>query len=264
RTSPAIYPVRGPVGISAMIENPFDVPRVDRGLSLFSVAGHHITSPLNTAITDPYVQPRLGLLPLNISVPAVTGLLPLAYVNAEVFAVQAVGLYQFVSHKENGILPANQRNISIWPVAANSFVEHVLASDTYAQSEVWQRAGAASALTAPAAYPPVPAVNAASVASVSWNDSAAYTWDGFTVQLDQGLHRWLIYGLQAPFVTSVTLPSVPAAAVNPLTTGVPATARVDEYVLDPAAGFSVSSPDLWYLPRMLNERARSAAFQFTP
>jgi len=78
------------------------------------------------------------------------------------------------------------------------------------------------------------------------------------------LGRWLIYGLQAPFDTMITLPTVPAAAVNPLTTGISGTARMDEYVLDPAAGVSASSSDLWYLPRMLNERARSAASLYTP
>ncbi len=80
------------------------------------------------------------------------------------------------------------------------------------------------------------------------------------------LGRWLIYGLQVPFTLAhgITLPTVPAAAVNPLTTGVSAAARVDEFVLDPAAGFSTSSPELWYLPRMLNERARSAPIPFTP
>jgi len=262
----AIYPMRGPVGISAMIENPGDLnPRPDHGLVVATAAGHHSILPLNMAVADPAVQAIYTPQGKRASVTMpVTGM-PISYIDAQVFAINTGGLYHLVSHNDSTVLPANQRDLSIWPMPAISYVGHILASDTYAQSEAWQRrALAASLMTLPVTCPPVPSVSAATAASVSWIDSAAHAFDGFTVQLDQGLHRWQIFGLQTPFATAITLPTVPAAATSPLLTGVPATARVDEYVLDPAAGFLAASPDLWFLPRMLNERARSASFPFTP
>ena len=73
-TSPAIVPMRGPVGISALIENGLDptLNRPDRGLSLAQAPnGHHSVSPLNVAMADPYAQPRYTTVPLSITVPGV-------------------------------------------------------------------------------------------------------------------------------------------------------------------------------------------------
>ncbi len=264
RSHRALMPMRGPVGISAIVENPLDIsPRPDLGFLAASVpAGHHILAPVNAAIADPAVQPRLTPLLLTLSVPPVSGLLPLAHVRADVFAVGAGGWYQLVSHKDNQLLPPNRRDISIWPVAANSFMLHALASDTYAESEVWQRAPLASALSAPAAWPPVPAVTAASAVSLAWADSAPHAWDGYVAELQQGAHLWRLFSFQPGLALS--LPSVPPAAVSPLLAGFATDALVREYRLDPAAGFSSMSPDLWYLPRMLSERASSASLTFIP
>ncbi len=256
--------MRGPVGVSAMIENPLDLtPRPDLGLAMASVAaGHHAASPLSLTLPDPATQPRYAPIGLSITAPVqVGGMQPTAVVSAEALADLGGGDFRFVSHKDNNLLAANRRDISIWPVPANGFVLHVSVTDTYASSEAWTRALTAGGLTPPLSYPPVPAVNATAT-SVAWTDPYAHAWDGFVVHLAQGPRIWNIHGLAAG--ASVTLPTVPATATNPLSPGIAATASVDEYVLDPAAGFSVASPDLWYLPRMLDQRARSATVSFVP
>ncbi|MDX8401974.1 MAG: hypothetical protein R8K47_05020 [Mariprofundaceae bacterium] len=261
--SPGLQPMRGPIGITGLFERLADGGlRPDRGIALASAAGHDAFAPLAGALPDPYAQPRLTTVLDGYTAAAMPpGMGPASSVTLEVFAVNGT-LWQFVSHKNNGVTPQNRREITIWPVPAAQYVWRASVTDGYAAVQAWRRA--ASLANPPAWQWPAatPAVSAASAQAVSWADTGAEVWDGFEVELRQGVHVWRVYGLAA--ATQVVLPAAPAGAVPPLTPGIPATAQVREYSLDPAAGFDPANPDVWNLARMLRFRAISAPFAFVP
>jgi len=268
-----LFPMRGPVAVSAMIEDPAGLtPKTDFGFGTLTVnTGHHATTPLLASIPDPALN--IALTPVGQSIvinPAPTGLSSLLTVQAEVFAVTTAltgDAYSLISHKDNNTLPANRRDISIWPVTgSNALMRHISVQDIYsAVSEAWQRelppVLGTSFATLPA-FPAVSSLQTATLAGASWIDGAgAPAWDGYVLELKQGARLWRVYGLQT--ATSVVLPAAPVG-VSPLLTGVAATATVMPFVLNPLAGFSVLSPELWYLPRMLDQRAKSAPLSFIP
>ncbi|OIQ04079.1 MAG: hypothetical protein COS82_11575 [Zetaproteobacteria bacterium CG06_land_8_20_14_3_00_59_53] len=272
-SSGTITPMRGPVAVTAMVENPSSTePRPDLGiLSGVALNGHSSVSPVNLTLADPKVQTLLTTVGQSITVAATpAGLTGVLAVSSDVYALQTNGAWQITSHKGNAAVPANQVAFTMWPATASSYVRHVKVSDSTvataaAYTEEWQRTnpplGAAS-FTAPA-LAPAPTVNTASATAVSWLDNGAPpTWSGYRVDLSQAGRLWRIFGFAAG--TSVTLPAVPAAATAPIQAGVNTQAQVAEFVLNAASGFSATAPDLWFLPRQLDSRATSTPLTYVP
>ncbi len=265
--APLIAPMRGPVGVTGLIERVSDAGlRPDRGIARASAPGHDAAAPLAVALPDPAAQPRLTTVADAYAVAAMPpGMGAATLVELDVFAVSG-GVWQLISHRNNTLNPPSRRDISIWPAPASRYVWRAGVSDGYAFVQAWRSATALAnppAWAWPAATPKVTAAAVTGGApAVSWADTGAQVWDGYVVELTQGIHRWRVFG--AGNATQASLPAPPAGAVSPLTPGIPASAEVWEYSLDPAAGFDAANPDLWHLPRMLRFRARSPAFAFTP
>ncbi|MDQ6973014.1 MAG: carboxypeptidase-like regulatory domain-containing protein [Mariprofundaceae bacterium] len=272
-TSTTTTPMRGPLGISAMVENPASTePRPDFGLSSTIVtSGHHSVTPLNATLADPKVQTLLATIGQSITqalTPA--GLAAVKSVNADVYAVQASGAWISAAHAANTTPPANQANFTMWPLAAASYVRHVKVAGNAtaangALTEEWQRvttALTATSFTAPS-LAPAPSMAAASANSVSWTDNGAPpTWSGYVLSLTQAGRSWQLFNFASG--TSLTLPSLPAGVTAPIQAGSNAQASVSEFVLNAGSGFSAASPDLWFWPRMLDQRARSAPLTYLP
>ncbi len=261
-------PMRGPIGVTGLIEQPADAGRrPDRGIALASAPGHDATAPLSAILPDPAGQPRLTTVADSYAAAAMPpGMAAASLVELDVFAVSTAGTWQLVSHRNTTLNPANRRDITIWPAPASHYVWRASVSDGYAEVQAWRSSASLAnppAWAWPAATPKVTAASAAAGAPVvRWADAGAQGWDGYVVELTQGAHQWRVFG--SGNAAQVNLPAPPTGAVSPLTPGVQANAAVWEYRLDPAAGFNPANPDLWYLPRMLRFRARSSAFAFTP
>lgn len=272
-TSGAITPMRGPIAVTAMVENPSSTePRPDLGLvSGVAVNGHSSVSPVNISLADPKAQALLSSIGQSITVGATpAGLGGVLTVSSDVYALQASGVWQITSHKTNAALPANQVDFTLWPASADSYVRHVKVSDnptaaSAAFTEEWQRVNpplASNSFTIPT-LSPAPTVNTASATAVSWLDNGAPpAWSGYRVDLTQSGRLWRIFSFTTG--TSLTLPTVPAAATAPVQTGVSTQAQVAEFVLNAASGFTVTGPELWFLPRMLDTRATSAPLTYIP
>ncbi|MDQ6967044.1 MAG: hypothetical protein Q9M23_08980, partial [Mariprofundaceae bacterium] len=272
-SSSTITPMRGPVAVTAMVENPASAePRPDLGIvSGVAANGHSSASAVNLSLADPKVQTKLTTVGQSITVAATpAGLGGVLAVSSDVYALQATGAWQITSHNANASVPANQVDFTMWPASASSYVRQVKVSDSTvatsaAYSEEWQRAnpplGVAS-FTAPT-LSPAPTVNTASATAISWLDNGTPpAWSGYRVDLTQAGRLWQIFSFASG--TSITLPSVPAAATAPLQTGVSAKAQVAEFVFNTASGFSTTAPDLWFLPRMLDRRATSVPLTYVP
>jgi len=272
-SSSTITPMRGPVAVTAMVENPADgEPRPDLGIvSGVALNGHSSAAAVNLTLADPKVQTKLTTVAQSITVAATpAGLGGVLAVSSDVYALQASGAWQITSHKANAAVPANRTDFTMWPASATSYVEHVKVSDSTvatsaAFTEQWQRATPPlGALSFPApTLSPAPTLNTASATAISWLDNGAPpAWSGYRVDLTQAGRLWQIFSFATG--TSITLPTVPAAATAPIQTGVSSKAQVAEFVFNAASGFTTTAPDLWFLPRMLDSRATSAPLTYIP
>ncbi len=277
----ALVPMRGPVGISAIIESPADpLTRPDRGFALAVAAGHHAQAPLSASLPDPYAQPRLATFGDSVSVaPPPAGLGTVTSVGLDVFRHDpATNAWHLVSHKDNTLTPATRRNVTVWQLSGgDDHMRVIRVSDGYAEVELRQHApnlsaGVFAAPVYPASIPvasqpvrsPVPGAWADPYAtSVQWTDPyGTVAWDGAVIELSQGVRQWRVHAMSAR--TQALLPPVPLGASAPLAAGQTAQVRVREYQLEPAAGFDPNNPDLWWWERMSRTVASSPVVSFTP
>jgi len=274
--------IRGPVAMSAFTEDTAQVtPKTDHGFLISRVtSGDSMATPLNTAITDPALEPPVVPQGDYITIASVpSGFSGIKNIRDDVFAAisgtaLAPGdIYALVSHDDKQVLPNNQRNISIWPAAnATSYIRRIEITDPYAaKSTAWQRV-AAPALTQPLTPPSfatlptfygAPVITQASLIQVAWTDwNSSPVWSGYIVEFSQGIDKsWKIYNF-AP--SQILILPVSFANFSPLIKGLTATVTVHLFLLDPTSGFNISQPDLWYLDRYLSHKVSSQPFTFIP
>lgn len=266
-----ILPLRGPVGLTAMIENTAEnTPKTDHGLLVTSVAsGHSTATPLTVNILDPVLEPRMTPVGQYITIPAVpSGFNNIASVTADIFAGLPANIYALVSQGDKQVLPANQHHTSVWPLpAAQTFTRRLTIKDSYtAASIAWQTEAApltnASFPVLPTFYG-IPVITQASQSSIRWTDwVSSPIWSGYIVEFRQGLDRsWKIYNFNPG--QQLALP-IAFKNLSPLIAGVTATATVHRFLIDPASGFNPAQPDLYRLDLYLSHKVSSQAFSFIP